>query len=166
MEINTTSLPTLFIAIFLPFMFGCDAIEVQGDGTPNNPTSVIEYLAENTKIIEPELILKDFKEGKTTTKVIVTISEPAGSELDKDFKDPAFRKELQETVWSAQNQVISHLDPKRVQITHRFVYIFGFSAQVNLDGLRELTEIDEVVAIEKDRVVKAHDGKKDQPHLY
>jgi hypothetical protein len=73
---------------------------------------------------------------------------------------------LQEAVRSAQNQVISHLDPKGVQVTRRFAYIFGFSAQVNLDGLRELTELDEVVAIQKDRVAKAHDGKKVQPHRY
>jgi len=121
---------------------------------------VIETLAESVKIIESELVLKDFKEGKTTTRVVVTLSRPVRFEQDRDFKDPAFRNKLRAAVRAAQEQVINRLDPREVQITNRFVYIFGFSAEVTLNGLKELTEIDRVVAINKDRVLKTHDREK------
>ena len=48
------------------------------------------------------------------------------------------------------------MDPGRVSITNRFVYIFGFSAEVTLEGLQDLTEIPEVISINKDRILHPH----------
>jgi NADPH-dependent 7-cyano-7-deazaguanine reductase QueF len=61
-----------------------------------------------------------------------------------------FRKDLEESVNIVQDMVINLMDPSEFRITNRFTYIFGFSAEVTPEGLQELTEIDEVVSIEKD----------------
>lgn len=124
-------------------------------------------LSQSSKIIESDAVLNDFMDGKETTLVIVTLSEPAMFQQDRSFgptssdnrrslKNLAFRSELQGAVQAAQEQVISGLDPNRIQITNRFVYIFGFSAEVTLEGLKDLEESDEVVSICKDRVLQAH----------
>jgi hypothetical protein len=131
-------------------------IGAKGDTAQYNSMHAFEVLAQNSKIIESEWVLRDFKEGQTTTRVIVSLSKPARFEQEKDFKDPAYRSELREAVQTAQEQVISRLDPGEVQITNRFVYVFGFSAVVTLDGLKELTEINEVLTISKDRVLEMH----------
>jgi subtilisin family serine protease len=48
------------------------------------------------------------------------------------------------------------MDSSKLRITNRFVYTFGLSAEVTLKGLNELSEIDEVVSIEKDEILEAH----------
>ena len=67
-----------------------------------------------------------------------------------------FRNNLRKTVEKVRSNVIGSLDPGKVRITNTYVYIFGFSAEVNPEGLKQLTEIDEVISINKDRLIKAH----------
>ena len=128
---------------------------------------LFETLAQSSKIIESDLVLDDFLEGNQTTRVIVTLSEPASfqqsmalrpsiSNSNGSLKNLTFRNELKGAVQAAQEQVISRLDPDKVQITNRFVYIFGFSVEVTLEGLGELEELDEVASISKDRILVAH----------
>jgi len=128
---------------------------------------VFDTLAQSPKIIESELVLDDFLDGSETTRVIVTLSEPSNFQQKRELgptspdnsrslKNLAFRNELQMAVQAAQEQVISRLDPGNVQITNRFTYIFGFSAEVTLEGLKALEELDEVVSISKDRILEAH----------
>jgi hypothetical protein len=134
----------------------------------------IETLAASSKIIESDLVLEDFLAGSETTRVIVTLIEPSGfqqtanlqrgleltnSQLSHeggDINDPAFRSDLQAAVQAAQDRVINLLDPNKVQINRRFVYIFGFAAEVTLEGLKELEALDAVAFINKDRILKAH----------
>ncbi|MCK4824261.1 S8 family serine peptidase, partial [bacterium] len=117
---------------------------------------VIETLLQNTKIVRPEMVLKDFMDGKTITRVIVNLSKPASFQQSTNFNDMELRKELQESVGTAQDMVINIVDPGEFRVTNRFTYIFGFSAEVTLDGLQELTQIEEVISINKDRILEPH----------
>jgi hypothetical protein len=117
---------------------------------------VIETLLQNTKIVRPEMVLKDFMDGKTITRVIVNLSKPASFQQSTNFNDMELRKELQESVGTAQDMVINIVDPSEFRVTNRFTYIFGFSAEVTLDGLQELTQIEEVISINKDRILEPH----------
>ena len=131
--------------------FLCDFVHCAGD-----VGEAFNSLTQSSKIIESDVVPDDFMDGKETTRVIVTLSEPATAPQSTDFRNLAFRNELRGAVQAAQEQAIRSLDPDKVQITNRFVYIFGFSAEVTLEGLGELEELDEVATITKDRILEAH----------
>jgi hypothetical protein len=61
---------------------------------------------------------------------------------------------LQSAVRESQEQVTRRLDPGKIWITNRFVYVFGFSAEVSLEGLKELEELGEVILISKDKLLE------------
>jgi subtilisin family serine protease len=117
---------------------------------------IVETLLQNTKIVRPEMVLKDFMNGKTITRVIVNLSKPANFQQITNLNDMELRKELQGSVKKAQDRVINIVDSREFRITNRFTYIFGFSAEVTLDGLWELTQVEEVVSINKDRILEPH----------
>ena len=155
-----------FFAIMTAFAFS-----VSGCAAQDETMKVIENLTHSSKIIESDLVLEEFVEGRQTMRVIVTLleperfrqsreSEPSSSQQKRNFKDPAFRKELRGAVQASQEQVIRRLDPDKVKITNRFAYVFGFSAEVTLEGLKELEELEEVTSISKDRVLEMHPSKE------
>ena len=117
---------------------------------------IIETLFQSSKIRCPDTVLKDFIDGKPTARVIVNLSKPARFQQTTNFNDMEFRKDLEESVNTVQNVVIGRMDPAKFRITNKFVYIFGFSAEVTLEGLQELIEIDEVVSINEDRILHPH----------
>lgn len=147
------------------------AFSVQGCATQDEKMKVIENLAHSSKIIESDLVLEEFVEGGKTTGVIVSLLEPerfrqntesvlSSAQRGKNFKNPGFREELRRAVRVSQEQVINRLDPDKVKITNRFVYVFGFSAEVTLEGLQELEKMEEITSISKDRVLEMHPGKE------
>lgn len=113
--------------------------------------NIIEALSKNPKLIQPKLILDDFVKGKRWAEVIVNLAEPMG------FKH-GDHEALKEAVWSVQGKVINRLD-ENVVVTDRFMYVFGFAAEVTLTGLQELIKMGEVVSINKDMKLKIHDTK-------
>jgi len=116
----------------------------------------INTLRQNTKLIEPALVMKDFEQGKTTTRVIVNLAQPAQFRASGDFTNMAYRATMQAQVQAAQDRVISRLDTSNVQVKRRFTYVFGFSAEVTPEGLEALTQLDDVVSINKSRIFKPH----------
>lgn len=141
------------------------AFSVPGCAAQNEAKKMIDNLAHSSKIIESDLVLEEFVEGRQTTRVIVTLlvperfrqnreSVPSSSQRGRNFMDPVFREELRRAVRESQEQAIRRLDPGKIRITNRFVYVFGFSAEVTLEGLKELEELDEVILISKDRLLE------------
>lgn len=141
------------------------AFSVPGCAAQDEAKKMIHILAHSSKIIESGLVLEEFVKGRQTTRVIVTLleperfrksreSEPSSSHRGGNFKDPVFREELQSAVRESQEQVTRRLDPGKIRITNRFVYVFGFSAEVSLEGLKELEELGEVILISKDRLLE------------
>ena len=130
--------------------------ETEGLEVPDlNPEEVqaIKALSDNPKLTAPQEIVRDFIDGKSTTRVIVNLYKPAKADRLNNLKEMVVRKELKQAVYGVQNQVISDLDDSQVRITNRFVYIFGFSAQVTLQGIEELIDNPDVVSVEKDKVI-------------
>jgi len=117
---------------------------------------VIKALSDSPKLTAPQEILRDFIDGKPTTRVIVNLRRPAKANQLQNFKDMAVRQELRQTVYGAQEGVIRGLDPAEVRITNRFIYVFGFSAEVSLKGLEDLVDNVDILSIEKDRILHAH----------
>jgi len=129
-----------------PELPGLDPEEVQA----------IKALSDNPKLTAPQEIVRDFIDGKSTTRVIVNLYKPSKVERLHDFKEMAVRKELKQAVYDVQNQVMSNLDDSQVRITNRFIYIFGFSAEITLQGLQDLIDNLNVLSIEKDEILHAN----------
>jgi parallel beta-helix repeat protein len=132
---------------------------------------VLNTLSVSPKLIKADLVLEDFLAGRQTTRVIVNLSEATKfqhrvghsqssifhqSHKGGDINDPVFRQELQVAVRQANELVINRLDPMKVRITNKFFYIFSFSAEVTIDGLKTLEALDEVSTISKDIIVHAN----------
>ena len=144
----------IFLLLFVVMNFFAFSDMVLGQ--EDRSAQITEALFQNTKIVRPEMVLKDFIDGKPTARVIVNLSKPASFQQITNFNDMEFRKDLEESVNTVQDMVINLIDPSESRITNRFTYIFGFSAEVTPEGLQELTEIDEVVSIEKDEILHPH----------
>ena len=100
--------------------FLCDFVHCAGD-----VGEAFNSLTQSSKIIESDVVPDDFMDGKETTRVIVTLSEPAGfqqsrefvstsNDNSKSFKNIVFHDELRDSVQEAQGEVISRPDPGKV----------------------------------------------------
>ena len=116
----------------------------------------IETLSRNEKISNAEAVLKDFREGKATARVIVNLRKPSAFSRRQNIKDMWVRQALEKSIKRGQEKVIDALDPGQVHITNMFKYIFGFSAEVTLEGLQALIDNPDVLSIENDEILHAH----------
>ena len=116
----------------------------------------IQSLMQSTKVLAPEAITTPFLEGKAKTRVIVTLKEPTGFRRSHDLRSEGDRRHLSETVRDVQNRFVPGLDSNQVRLTNQFTYLFGFSAEVTLEGLRQLEGASEVSSIEEDGILHAH----------
>ena len=145
--------------IFLLFALGlsgqgaAETVTVPG----NMPADVIIQLQNSPKLLNADEVLKDYlEEGAATTRVIVNLRKPENASQLSDISKPEVRKALTEAVYDAQETVIDVLDPDDCRITNRFVYVFGFSAEVSLRGLQELVDNPDVLSVEKDEILHAN----------
>lgn len=133
--------------------------ETEGSKAPDlypEAVRVIKALSDNPKLTAPQEIVRDFMDGKSTTRVIVNLCKPAKADRFRNFKKMAVRKELEQAVSDVQDRVIGSLDHSEVRTTNRFLYIFGFSAEVTLQGLQDLIDNASVLSIEKDGILYAN----------
>ena len=133
--------------------------ETEGPEVPDlypEEVRAIKTLSDSPKLTAPQAIVKDFMDGKSTTRVIVNLRKPAKADRLHNFKEMAVRKELKQTVIDFQDRVISNLNDSEIGITNRFIYIFGFSAEVTLQGLQDLIDNADVFSIEKDEILHAN----------
>ena len=124
-----------------------------------DPDKVISQLANSLKLNSPDEILADFREGKTTTRVIVNLRDPEQTPtraVRPNFNDLAVREGVNQQVRAVQNEVIDSMDPKEVCVTNRFTYVFGFSAEVTVQGLASLVNQQDVVSINQDGILHPH----------
>ena len=142
-----------FCTLFFPGL--PSAAEMEGPGVPGlDPEEVqINALSDNPKLTAPQRIVRDFIDGKSLTRVIVNLYKPANTDRLHNFKEMAVREELDRAVSDVQERVISSLDHSEVRTTNRFTYIFGFSAEVTLQGLKDLMADADVLSIEKDEIL-------------
>jgi len=120
---------------------------------------LINFLSQSPKISADNSPLSDFSQGATTARVIVNLVKPAGPAgvaAASAFKDMEGRKQLAASVSAALDRVIASLNPGEIRITNRFTYVFGFSAEVTLEGLQELVDSNDVVSVEQDQLTQAH----------
>ena len=126
-----------------------------GTGYSLNAASAkdISALSQSPKILANNSALDDFKSGATTARVIVNLRKPARTAESPNLADLGVRWKAQESVQSTLDRVIGSLNPGEIKITTRFVYIYGFAAEVTLDGLQELVDNSDVVSIEKVQIL-------------
>ena len=150
----------LFIGLCMLLFSGLpSAGEMEGTEAPGlDPDTIgaIKAVSDNLKLTAPQEIVRDFMDGKSLTRVIVNLCKPAKADRLHNFKEMVVRKELKQSVYDVQNQVISNLDDSQVRLTNRFIYIFGFSAEVTLQGLQALIDNADVLSIEKDEILHAN----------
>lgn len=112
----------------------------------------INALAENKRLLEPGKVLQDFVDGKDTTRVIIQLSKPSELKKGGDIKDPAFRKTMRSVIKQTQAAVMERMDPSEATVKKSFSYVPGFAAEVTLDGLKALAEMDGVESVAIDEV--------------
>ncbi|THB80969.1 MAG: hypothetical protein D3926_04410, partial [Desulfobacteraceae bacterium] len=125
---------------------------------PGSQEEMIEAMETHPKLKAAPLILDDFSTGDTT-RVIVNLADPGRdsvSAVRQDFNNPAARATLTTDVASAQDRVINAVNTKDIQITNRFIYVFGFSAEVTVEGLAALINHPEVATINEDGIRHPH----------
>ena len=130
------------------------------------PTQILQGLSQNAKLGVPGRVLEDFSSGKTITRVIVTYRGPNASTLpgsaalppamQAELADRSKRKKVRQTVEAIRERVIGTLITPEIRITNRFQYLYGFSAEVSLQGLQRLLDNPDIVAVEKDEPHHAH----------
>jgi subtilisin family serine protease len=116
---------------------------------------LIQILFDNPKIIDSERVLKDFIAGESTTNVSVGLKKSPQVIKFKDLKDKGNRRKWKQIVKQEQDKILPNLSPNSVRIRRQFKYVFGFSAEVSLEGLQELIEDNNVVSINKPGILKA-----------
>ena len=117
----------------------------------------IQALSRSPKMHRADIILRDFQAGKARSQVIVLLKEPAGFEGYAQLRDMSRRSHVRGTMQSVRDRVIKNLDVNHVRVTRNFSYVPGFSAEVSLEGLQQLINLTDVVSVEKDEILKAHD---------
>ena len=142
----------IYMLVFSGLLWAGEMEGAEAPGLEPQQAQVIKALSDSPKLTAPQEILRDFIDGESTTRVIVNLRKPAKADQLQNFKDMEVRQELRQTVYDALERVINGLDPAEVCITNRFTYIFGFSAEVSLQGLEDLVDNVDVFLIEKDEV--------------
>jgi hypothetical protein len=87
--------------------------EMEGPEAPGlypEEVQAIKALSDNPKLTAPQEIVRDFINGKSTTRVIVNLCKPAKTERLHNFKEMAVRAELKHFVSDVQDRVIGNLD--------------------------------------------------------
>jgi len=158
---------TLCIAISFPRLCGAQVYKNQA----------LQNLLENPKIISPKSTLQKFIDGKATVSIIVRLQEPAtavGPRGNSSWENsrnagaagalftaqeiaiPSNRERLRNRVKALQDQFLEKLDSRKARVTNRFSYLFGFAAEVTIEGMQELAQNDQVLSIEENQVIHAH----------
>jgi len=124
----------------------------QNKGQVSNSSSAVEMMFQHPKIHAPNSVLKNFVNGEPKTRVIINLRKPSNSKQFKNLKKIQVRKHLKQTVKEAQKRVITVLNTKKIRITNKFSYVFGFSAEVSLEGLIDLLDHPDILSIEEDAI--------------
>ena len=146
-----------FCMLFSPGLSSAAEMErLEVSGLDPEEVQEINALSDNPKLTAPQKIVRDFIDGKSMTRVIVNLYKPRNTDRLHNFKEMAVREELDRAVSDVQDRVISSFDHSEVRTTNRFTYIFGFSAEVTLQGLKDLMDDADVLSIEKDEILHAN----------
>ena len=117
---------------------------------------LIRALSQSPKITPENSPVSDFTTGAPSARVIVNLQKPKGVAETSELADLGVRRQVREAVGATLDRVIASLNSGEIRITNRFEYIFGFSAEVTLDGLQELIDNRDVLSVEKDQILEAH----------
>jgi subtilisin family serine protease len=128
----------------------------QNKGQAVGSSQAVQMLSQHPKIIAPNSVLKDFVNGEPKTRVIVNLSKPSKANQLHNLKNMEVRKQLKQAVKEAQNRIIPMLNNKKIRITNKFTYAFGFSAEVSPEELIDLIDHPDILSIEEDGILHAH----------
>jgi hypothetical protein len=107
----------------------------QHKGKAVGSSQAVQMLFQHPKINAPNSVLKNFVNGEPKTRVIVNLSKPLNANQLKNLKNMDVRKKLKKAVKEAQNRIIPVFNTQKIRVTNKFSYVFGFSAEVSLEGL-------------------------------
>ncbi len=117
--------------------------------------SLIQTLFQHPKILTSKKVFKDFIIGESTTRVIVNLHRSSQIHKIKDLKNKENRWKWKQIVKQSQNKVVPNFLSNNIRIKRKFKYVFGFSAEVTLEGLKDLIENTNVLSIQKTKIFHA-----------
>jgi subtilisin family serine protease len=124
----------------------------QHKGQAVGSSLAIQMLSQHPKISAPNSVLKGFVNGEPKTRVIINLSKPSNANQLHNLKNMEVRKQLKQAVKEAQNRIVPMLNTKKIRITNKFAYSFGFSAEVSPEELIDLIDHPDILSIEEDAI--------------
>jgi subtilisin family serine protease len=152
------ALKNLIIAfILLPIAVSSLALMPQVHAAENAPLSL---LRSHPKLLSPESVFEPLDRGEELTPVIITLREGvSGIRFKGSLQEKTARENRRLRIQERINAFIQGLDRDRIRIKRRYLYMPAFSASVSVEGLEALTLLEDVEAIEPDRILHAHTGQ-------
>ncbi len=139
---------------FLFFIFSLFFLFPSISSSRNVTDNLVNVLRKSPKLKKPDLVLKDFLQGHDVTRVMVGLREPADAMgIRKNLRNLEARDELRKHVQAAREMVADTLNRNEVRIRNTYHYLFGFAAEVTLQGLQDLINSPDVLFIHEDREV-------------
>lgn len=103
---------------------------------------------DNKKLINPEDIATEFKQGKERVKVIVNLVEPPEITKAIDWNSLDSLQVLHTEIEAIEAPVLSSLSTNEFKLRYRFENQAGFSGEVTLDALEKLLSNPRIESIE------------------
>jgi len=118
---------------------------------------LIKECLKSDKLHRSDHVLKDFYNKKSTTSVIVRLSTPKGYVGAASLRKRSNRPQTLDLMRTHTQKTIKKLDAGHVRVISTFGYQPGFVARVSLTGLKQITGMSDIIAIEKDEPLYPHD---------
>ncbi len=153
--------PRFLPAIGFCLLFFANLVFAQQNALPDisrlhpEKAAAVTALYADSKLRGSDEILQHFLQSQETAPVIVNMKKPVSANAQADLSVSDARKTLAVSVETSQNQVIPQFDRGQMRITNLFTYIFGFSAEVTLQGLEALVNSPDIASVEPDRILYA-----------
>src|SRR5688572_20325754 len=101
-------------------------------------------------------VLQQLDAGAADVEVIVSLVEPAGKPVERDWDSRPKLRQWQAAVNAHRNEVLAGLAPDDFKPRHRFENQSGLSGRVTRKGLADLARDPRVMSIQYARPVQPH----------
>ncbi|OPY77394.1 MAG: Serine protease AprX [Syntrophorhabdus sp. PtaU1.Bin058] len=125
-------------------------------GAGGAASAYLPHIRNNPKVILPDRVLRRWAAGYPTAFVIVNLKRPSDFPGRIDWDHPGDRERRRQAVLNNQTRALNRIQSDRLRPTARFEYVNAFAAEVTLQGLEDLLQMDDVESVEEDRVLELH----------
>ena len=139
-------------SISMILILGAFSFPVRVSASPENRGWILQH----PKMSQPELIHAAFADDDAMARVIVHFRTPASVLAQPLLNTARQRKSRREEIRFLRDPMIAQIESDRVRLHRGFDYLPVLALAVSAEGLAELAQRDDILAIELDKVLEAH----------